>query len=232
MSDNKSLIQQIHKFVFPYINSNMYVLMENRSALVVDPHSSAEAIDCMKKNGVLKVLCLLTHEHFDHTNGISNLRMNFNTHLICQQNAISPKSQKYSNRPTVVSIILRDRGMDKEADEIENQFRPYTYTAEETFDTHMDTVWEGHRIHLESTPGHSPSSCLIWLDDIICFTGDSLIPNTETTTRWPGSNAKLYYSDTLPKLQKISASTYIFPGHGDPIKMDKLKYADNMFTIV
>lgn len=225
-------INNIQRFEFPYIKSNMYIIAENGTALIIDPHYSEAAFCFLKKNNATELLMLLTHEHFDHTCGINMLRESFESRLVCQKNAISTKSQKYSNRPTVVAIMLRDQGLDKEADELEKQFMPYTYTVDETFDTDKELAWNGHKILMESIPGHSPASCLITLDDSIYFTGDSLIPDTEATTRWPGSNTEIYYRDTLPKLKSIPTSAYICPGHGDIIKMDRLSYIENRFVII
>lgn len=226
------MINNIKQFVFPYINSNMYIALENRSALVIDPHYSEEAEKYLKENKVSEALILLSHEHFDHTVGVNWFRENFEVHLVCQKNAMLPKSQKYSNRPTPVTIILLDKGMNAEAEAFEKQYQPYTYTAEETFDNELDLVWREHKIHMESIPGHSPASCLITFDDSVCFTGDSLIPDTEATTRWPGSSTEAYYRDTLPKLKSIPTSAVIFPGHGSPVEMSRLRYMDNKFVVV
>lgn len=230
MKNTDTFIQSIRRFVFPYINSNMYIAVENGYALVIDPHYSIDAFEYLKENCVSKVLILLTHEHFDHTSGVNWFRENFEVNLVCQENALSPKVQKYSNRPTVLSLILFDSGLEAEAKEIEQQYKPYTYSAEQSFEAELDLVWNEHRIHMESIPGHSQASCLITIDGAVCFTGDSLIPDTETTTRWPGSSTEIFYRDTLPKLKSIPPSMYIFPGHGDGVEMSKLKFSEKMFV--
>lgn len=226
-----SITDIIKRYVFPYINSNMYILAENGFALVVDPHYSEAAFAYLQENQVSEILILLTHEHFDHTSGVNWFRENFKVRLVCQQNAMSPRSQRLCNRPTVVSLMLRDKDMNKEADELEMKYPPYTYTAEETFDDALELVWNGHKLRLESIPGHSPASCLILLDEKVFFTGDSLVPDTVATTRWPGSSTETYYRDTLPKLKRIPDSAYIFPGHGTPVEMKRLRYTDNRFAV-
>lgn len=66
----KCLDDKIKRYIFSYIDANMYILAENGEALVIDPHISAEADAYLKSNRVTKVTILLTHEHFDHTCGI------------------------------------------------------------------------------------------------------------------------------------------------------------------
>ena len=101
---------KIKRYIFPYIDANMYVMAENGEALVIDPHISAEADRYLKDNGVTKVTILLTHEHFDHTCGIPWFREHYDTRVICQKEALDARRQKYCGRPLVVSLILSDRG--------------------------------------------------------------------------------------------------------------------------
>ena len=105
-----SLYNRIQRYIFPYIDSNMYILAENGEALVIDPHISSEADRYLKENHVGKVTIVLTHEHFDHICGVPWFREHYNTNVICQQEAVDPKRQKHFCRPLVVSLVLADRG--------------------------------------------------------------------------------------------------------------------------
>ena len=60
----------IYVSVYEYINSNMYVLIEQNEVLVVDPHKNSEVENLLLKSNVQKVTVLLTHEHCDHTSGL------------------------------------------------------------------------------------------------------------------------------------------------------------------
>ena len=113
---------RIQRYVFPYIDSNMYILAENKEALVIDPHISAEADRYLRENQVEKVTILLTHEHFDHISGIPWFRKHYDTKVICQQEALNPRTQKHFGRPLVVSLILSDRGEHEKIKELEAEY--------------------------------------------------------------------------------------------------------------
>ena len=221
----------IKRYVFKYIDSNMYVMVENGEALVVDPHIDSDADRYLKANGVKRVTILLTHEHFDHTCGIPWFREHYQVTVICQQEALNPKLQKLTGRPITISLILSDQGRDDDIAELEAEYPAFTFTAEQTFDESFEMKWYGHKLLMKHTPGHSPASCLIFLDDDIVFTGDSLVPGCEPTLRWPGSDGKTYLEVTVPCLLNLSKESMIYPGHREVVFMNQLKYVDGNWEI-
>lgn len=226
-----SLCDKIQRFVFPYIDSNMYILAENGEALVIDPHISSEAEKYLKEKGVEKVTILLTHEHFDHTCGIPWFREHYDTKVICQREALNPRRQKHFSRPLVVSLILTDRGEDEKIKELEAEYSVQLFFAEQTFGEVLDMSWQKHSFHMEHILGHSPASSLITMDEVCVFTGDSLIPDAEPTVRWPWSDAKSYQEKVLPRLLQIPERCIICPGHRDMIGMKHLKFENDIFSI-
>lgn len=216
------LWDKVKRFVFPYIDSNMYVLAENGEALVIDPHISQEADLYLKENRVEKVTILLTHEHFDHVCGIPWFREHYDTRVVCQQETLHSRRQKHFSRPLVVSLILLNRGEQDKIKELESEYAAHIITAEHTFDEELYMAWQGHVLHLEHLPGHSPASSLITLDEACVFTGDSLVPDAEAIVRWPWSDAETYRKKTVPRLLRIPAECMILPGHRDMARMGKL----------
>lgn len=220
---------KIKKYVFPYIDSNMYILIENGEALVIDPHISNDAYRYLQKEHVRKALILLTHEHFDHTCGIPWFREHYETAVICQEEALDARRQKHFCRPMVVSLILSDRGEGEKMKRLEEEYSPHTFTAEQTFEKELSFMWQGHTIRMEHLPGHSPASSLITLDEMCVFTGDSLIPDAEPTIRWPWSDAKAYHEKALPRLLQIPEEYMVYPGHREAMKMKNLFYSEEVF---
>ena len=92
----------------------------------------------------------------------------------------------------------------------------YVCTADEIFTEVLNTEWNGYTIEMIYTPGHSPGSCCIRIDNMYVFTGDSLILDTPVITRFPGGSLELYESETLPFLRNLPGDTVILPGHGAP----------------
>ncbi|WP_291968975.1 MBL fold metallo-hydrolase [Candidatus Symbiopectobacterium sp.] len=59
----------VRRFVYPYINANMYFIVDNGRAIVIDPHQSDELRALLTSQDINDILILLTHEHPDHTSG-------------------------------------------------------------------------------------------------------------------------------------------------------------------
>lgn len=223
------LYDKIQRYVFPYIDSNMYILAEDGEALVIDPHISRQADAYLKENEVKKITILLTHEHFDHTCGIPWFREYYETTVICQEETLNERRQKHFCRPLVISVILADRNEMEKVKALESEYSPQTITAERTFAETLEMEWKGHKIFMEHMPGHSPASSLIILDEVCVFTGDSLIPDAEPTVRWPWSDAVAYREKTVSRLLKISQECMIYPGHREPVIKSELIYINERF---
>ena len=227
-----SLCNKLRRYVFPYIDSNMYILVENSEALIIDPHISSDADRYLKENHVSKVTILLTHEHFDHICGIPWFRKHYDTKVICQQEALNPRTLKHFSRPLVVSLVLSDRGENEKIEALETEYPiAYSLTAEQTYGEVLDMQWQGHALHMEHMPGHSPASSIITMDEMCVFTGDSLIPDTEPTLRWPWSDMEAYQKRTVSRLLQIPKNYMICPGHRDMIEMKYLKYENDKFAV-
>lgn len=222
---------KIKRYVFPYIDANMYILAEGGEALVIDPHISAEADAYLKEKQVKKVTILLTHEHFDHTCGIPWFREHYDTRVICQEETLDARRQKHFCRPLVISVLLADRDETEKITALEAEYSPQSIMAEQTFAETTDMKWQGHTLHLEHLPGHSPASSLIIVDEICVFSGDSLIPDAEPTIRWPWSDAKIYWERTVPRLLQIPERCMIYPGHRDAVKMENVAYENGIFAV-
>lgn len=216
--DNLSVV----KSVFHPIDSNMYVIVEDGSALVVDPHVSEDVLALLKENKVTKIDIILTHEHPDHTSGVNWLQDEFGAKLICHEECAAYIADEYNNRPILISFILSIRDQENGTNEAENfnrEFKSYVCHADIVFKENMLYKWNEHELKLIATPGHSKGSCCIILDDKLVFTGDSLIHNTPTITRFPGGSTKDYNNITLPFLKSLDKNMRVLAGHGDLSKI-------------
>ena len=210
----------IKRYVFEYADSNMFVMISDNSALVIDPNISQSALKYLRENHISEITVMLTHEHYDHTSGLTWLCGKFKSNVICHtETAVSLQSGK-NNRPV---MIASQRFKTLPRDEIkkitDNLPQKYTYDPDITFSNKFGFEWHGHEINLISTPGHSKGSCCIEIDDSIVATGDSLIFNTPVVTRFLGSSIEQFENITLPYLKRIKGDTLILPGHGDMFYM-------------
>lgn len=210
------ILSEVKRFVFEYANSNMYVIAENGSALIIDPNISEGALQYLQSREVSEITVLLTHEHYDHTSGLNWLCGNFRSTVICHEETALSLSKGRNNRPIVIAST-RQAAMSTEVlkDFVRSLPQGYLYDADITFSQQYDFVWEDHKIRTVSCPGHSKGSCCIEIDDNIVATGDSLILNTPVITRFPGGSKEQYESITVPYLREIDNDTMILPGHGE-----------------
>ena len=64
-------------FQWSYIDTNMYVFIENGSGLIIDPVWTSEIEQFLMERTITDIIVILTHEHFDHINGLNWLREHF-----------------------------------------------------------------------------------------------------------------------------------------------------------
>ena len=107
--------------------------------------------------------------------------------------------------------------MDKEIERIKEaeKVQPVSYAGDEFFVGERQFDWQGHSIFVRETPGHSPGSICIIIDNQILFTGDSLLKNDPVVFRLPGGNRKDYNAYTLPYLKSLDKDLMVCPGHGE-----------------
>ena len=206
--------QWIKTYTYEIIDSKMYVMTEGNRALVIDPCIDEGAVAHLKEQGVDDILILLTHEHYDHMSGIDLFRNAFDSCMVLCSEACNT----YMQRPTRNgSKYFKALFIDKDSDRIEEaeQVRPVAYTADELFNEEKRFEWQGHDVFIRETPGHSPGSVCIILDEKLLFTGDTLLKNDPVVTRLPGGNKKTYNERALPFLLSLSGDYEVYPGHGE-----------------
>ena len=68
------------------------------------------------------------------------------------------------------------------------------------------------------TPGHSPDSICILIDNKKLLTGDTLFVGECGRTDLPGGNSKNLYESLFNKLLKLDDATEVYPGHDYGLK--------------
>lgn len=212
--------------VYEHINSNMYVLIADDEALIIDPHKNEEITELFKSKGIGKVTILLTHEHHDHTTGVYWYQENFESTLICQQNAAEYIARKQYLRPTLIAFILGEEDHVNGThvyDEFKKSFVPRQYFADITFAEKYSFSWKSYQLRFYHIPGHSAGSSLIILNGKYVFTGDSLLKDLPIIIRFPGSNKEDYLTTTYPLLSRaLMPNMTILPGHGKPFELKEI----------
>lgn len=205
----------IQREIFDCIDSNMYLLIEGREALLIDPHKKEDVTRQLKEHHVKKVTIILTHEHLDHVSGVLYYQNEFPCRIVanaeCKKIVENPENRITAN----FSALFIGESKEKRKRVRELCHNKVHFTVDTAFRDKYEMVWIRHNIFLKSTPGHSLASICILIDNKYLFSGDTIIPGLQTETRFPGGN-----SDELEKsmlyLKSLDSSIRLYPGHGEP----------------
>lgn len=214
---------QIFRFEWNYINANMYIIESEDSVLVIDPVETEETLGFWRNREkcIGNVTVFLTHEHFDHINGLNYLRSKFAciviSSLSCSKNITDPRKNL-----SEYSYFMKE--MNEAVGKSEIDISPFICkSADIIFKHEMNRAWMGHSLQLIQTPGHTQGSICVIFDGKIVFTGDSLL-RKPIITKLPGGSKKDYMNVTRKKLLTLSKQVEIVcPGHGEPDIADRFE---------
>ena len=91
---------RVERFVWKYLDSNMYLVTCGNNILVIDPVECDEALQRCKEASSITVL--LTHEHYDHICGLNRLR-----ELCLQKKETNEEPNKWEYWP----LSIKDYGI-------------------------------------------------------------------------------------------------------------------------
>ena len=174
----------IGKLTLGLYQTNIYILSNDREAVVIDPGYEADTILDALEGRQLKAI-LLTHGHFDHVGAVKELVAETGCEVY-----IHPSE-------TTLPPMITDGQL------------YYTHTYSEG-----DTVSpiSGVELTVLHTPGHTPGSvCLLMKDQM--FSGDTLFEGSCGRIDLPGGNPQQMLQ-SLRRLASLQADYTVHPGHG------------------
>lgn len=186
--------------------SNMYILKENNHIIVIDPC----VYDIDLEDAVLDYI-LLTHEHYDHISGVNYLKEKYNCDVICSNVCANNIQNSRKNLSSFFKAFCELQTMIKIEHPIDDVV--YECSADITFDETTCFEWQGNKIEMISTPGHSLGSSCIIVNKNMLFSGDSLFKSYPTVTGIPGGSKKKWLNKTLPFLRSLPKNMTVYPGH-------------------
>ena len=220
-------VLDIYRFRYEPVDSNMYFIPIGEIGLIIDPNINDELLGVFKKYNTQHVQIILTHEHYDHTSGVTWLQGKIANTLYCEEACAKGISSKRGNNPMLVAFVLATKDRTDGGhryDNFQKTCLKYTLKADCTFVLRDQLTIGGLRIECISTPGHTSGSACYIIKDSIVFTGDSLIQDTPTILRFKESNKYLYETKTKPFFKSLDKNIQVFPGHGEPFKIQDAKY--------
>ncbi len=198
---------EILRRVSDLLSSNMYVIVEDDHAIVIDPHRSLEAVQGLTVDRIL-----LTHEHYDHISGVNLYREHGAGPVLCSRACAANIADARKNLSSLFEVFCQLQTwveLDSEP-EVDDH---YVCSADETFEDSFAFDWRGHSFQLFALPGHSQGSIGILLDGGRCFSGDSMMEDSDTELRLPGGSRRQWAAVSVPRLAGLPDGIRVYPGH-------------------
>ncbi|MDQ7826633.1 MAG: MBL fold metallo-hydrolase [Candidatus Eremiobacteraeota bacterium] len=180
------------------VDCNCYVLgcPDTREGVVIDAGGDADVIaQIVRKHGLAVKHFLCTHGHFDHIEGLRDLRAVIEAPIAIHEEDIL----LYENLP----IQGRHFGMEIEPAPLCNRFL-----------SEGDEIKFGKlALKVIHTPGHSPGSvCFQCGSDV--FTGDTIFAGSIGRTDLTGGSLESLVKNAREKLLTLGDKVRLYPGHG------------------
>lgn len=187
------------------LETNCYILTDEKSGLsaIIDPGFTSPKLEqLIAQLPAQKVaLCLLTHGHFDHIDGVPRIK-ELTGCTVC----ISRQDAKFTEEPALnLSGMVPSSG---------GSFVPDRVLED------GETVELGSlKIKVLSTPGHTIGSCCFVVEDVI-FSGDTLMSGSMGRTDFPTGSAR-DMERSLKLLADLEGDYHVLPGHGPDTTLER-----------
>lgn len=190
---------KIKQFIAGQLENNMYLVYEEdtKKAVLIDATAPVpELLDTVKNFGLDVEYILLTHGHFDHILGLTELKKALGAEaVICHDDLIISDN--------INEFTRFFGGMEESV--------PPVY---EKFIKDGDVITVGNmQIKVIHTPGHTEGGVCYLLNDNL-FSGDTLFMGSVGRTDLFGGNFDKLSDSVKNKLFKLDDNIKVYPGHG------------------
>lgn len=189
---------KIHQIVVGPFEMNCYIVAEENypDCILIDPGDDIEAIiKHIEKNNLKPKRIINTHCHIDHARKVSDIQNYFNAPFHIGED------------DTPLLETLKDQGMLFGLDTSEIPKVDRFLKDGDTFKLVEKTF------HILHTPGHSPGSISILVDNHL-FVGDVLFKDSIGRTDLYGGNYDILIQSIKNKLLVLPDATIVYCGHG------------------
>lgn len=186
----------LHKVTWERYDSNSYVLEFDNIVIIID--SNCELLPYLKANKITPDYLFATHEHFDHIEGISDIK---NTYPHIKVYAVKSASEMFGDETCNMSLFFEGHNVSESKADVE-------ITKNSVFDI------AGKNVQCYLTPGHTHGCMIIKIDNML-FSGDTILNNIKTPKNTP-SSSKEKLVESLDFIDSyFDDNTLIYPGHGE-----------------
>ncbi len=181
------------------MGTNCYVLWDEKTlaAAIIDPgFEDQQIIDIINENHLKVKYILLTHGHFDHLGGVSQLKNLTNAKVLIHKNDADCLTSSQRNLSDLIGMAL-------------------VLEPADGFLTEDETVALGDiTIRVIHTPGHSKGGVCLLAEDQL-FAGDTLFNTSIGRTDFADGDLNELLSGISQKLFVLDDAITVLPGHGE-----------------
>lgn len=192
---------KIDRVIQNTFKANSYFFIEDGKCVIID--CNMNTLNYLFENRLQPVYLFVTHEHFDHIEGIKQVKEHFPEMIIVASKIASELMQ---NAKSNMSFYVDGIGVEETGADVYIE------------DTSSFCFGE-HRIQTYYTPGHTTGCIIIHIDNLL-FTGDTVL-DVKTPTNMLNSS-KQQLCESVDFIDSHFDDNIIFyQGHGNPfIKKD------------
>jgi glyoxylase-like metal-dependent hydrolase (beta-lactamase superfamily II) len=180
------------------IQANCYILGDeaSREAVVIDPGGDVPVlVRNLETAGLKAVAILATHGHFDHVEGLAQLKQALGAPVLMHRDDL-PLVQDMTNQGAMFGVRVQQA------------------PDPDRFVVEGDTIRFGDlSLAVLHTPGHSLGSVSYHIDDKV-FVGDLLFAGSIGRTDLAGGDYATLIASVRKKIFTLGDATTVYPGHG------------------
>jgi len=199
---------KIGRIVVGSFGTNCYVVYREGSdrAIFIDPADHGQQIHKkMLDNGFKIEAILLTHAHFDHMLGASDLRKasGAKIYALDAEQPLCESTQLNLSEMTGRACTIKPNAYLKDGEETELAGIPFKVIA---------------------TPGHTAGSCCYYFEEagfVVC--GDTIFEESVGRTDFPTGSSSQLIRSIKEKIFTLPDETSLYPGHGDSTTVEHEK---------
>lgn len=196
---------EVEKLVLGAVSTNVYLVFYNGNCIIVDPSDEAERIiSCIEARKAKPLAVLITHGHFDHIMAAPVLAKKYGIKIYAGE----------ADRQ-----LLEDSKLNLGQSFLGEDF---TMEADEYLKNGDELEFEGFKLKVMYTPGHTVGSISFYSDDLedneafkkVIFSGDALFAGSIGRVDFPTGNEATMRRTLEEVFKKMPLETVVFPGHG------------------